>query len=211
MKRLRLRPGIARYCAECRHARFMDFCTAWRATKPGKGKSQRPKARSAIDDQLHSERVASDRSKRSFLAALDELPDTVFVTVPTWGEEAYMVWGDHLLAWSPGGYGDERPRPKGKEVRVLTPKSTVAVIRAGYVPEVHSVSEASSSSHPQSLALRESQSACCNPPLRLGEPNGKGQIPARFEELGLTPACVFLWNLRCRWWMATTSFFLRAN
>jgi len=126
-----------RPCAECRHTRFMDYCAAWRTAMPGKGKSQRPSA-IAIDDQLHAERVASDRSKHSFLAALDELPDTVFVTVPAWGEQAYMVWGDHLLAWSPGGYGEERPRPKGEEVRVLTPKSTVEVIRAGYVPEVHS-------------------------------------------------------------------------
>jgi hypothetical protein len=115
----------------------MDFCTAWKTAKPEKGKSQRPSAL-AIDDQLHAERVASDRSKLTFLAALDELPDTVFVTIPAWGEQAYMVWGEHLLAWSPGGYGEGPPRPKGKEVRVLTPKSTVAAIRAGYVPEVHS-------------------------------------------------------------------------
>jgi hypothetical protein len=126
-----------RPCAECRHAQFMAFCNAWRKAKPGKGKSQRPTA-TAIDDQLHTERVASDRSKRSFTATLDELPDAVFVTIPAWEEQAYMVWGGHLLAWLPGGYGKQRPRPKGEEVRVLTPKSTVEAIRAGYVPEVHS-------------------------------------------------------------------------
>jgi hypothetical protein len=82
-------------------------------------------------------RIPSDRFKRSFVAALDELPDGVFVTVAAWGEQAYLVWGHHLLAWSPGGYGERRRRPKDKEVKVLTPKSTVATIRAGYAPEIH--------------------------------------------------------------------------
>ena len=71
------------------------------------------------------------------MAALDELPDGVFVTVAAWGEQAYLVWGDRLLAWSPGGYGERRRRPKGEEVKVLTPPSTVKAIRAGYVPQIH--------------------------------------------------------------------------
>ncbi len=90
-----------------------------------------------IDNRLHAERVAPDHSKRSFPAALDDLPDGVFVTVPAWGGQTYLVWGGRLLAWSPGGYRERRPRPRGKGVRVLTPKSTVAAIRAGYIPEVH--------------------------------------------------------------------------
>jgi hypothetical protein len=130
-----------RPCAECRHARFMDFCNAWSTTRPGKIKAKRQSA-TAIDEQLHAERMNSNRSKRSFLAAVDELPDTVFVTVPVWGDQPYMVWGDHLLAWSPAGYGEHRRRPQGVEVRVLTPKSTVKAIRAGYVPEVHSSANA---------------------------------------------------------------------
>ena len=74
------------------------------------------------------------RSKRSYLADLDELPNGVFVT---WEENACLLWDDSLLLWSPGGYRERRPRPKGEQVAVLTPRSTVAVIRAGYVPEVH--------------------------------------------------------------------------
>ena len=125
-----------RPCAECRHARFLAFCNAWRSAHPGAGTSARPTA-TVIDDRLHAERLAPDRSKRSFVAALDELPDGVFVAVAAWGEQAYLVWGDHLLAWSPGGYGERRRRPKGEEVKVLTPPSTVETIRAGYVPEIH--------------------------------------------------------------------------
>jgi len=124
-----------RPCAECRHGRFIDFCNAWKVVHPGAGGSQRPTA-TEIDNRLHAERLNPDRSRRSFVE-LDELPDGVFVAVAAWGEQAYLVWGDRLLAWSPGGYGERRPRPKGQAVTVLTPKSTVGTIRAGYVPEIH--------------------------------------------------------------------------
>jgi hypothetical protein len=125
-----------RPCAECRHASFLDFCNAWGSAHPADGTSARPTA-DKIDDRLHAQRIASDRSKRSFVAALDELPDGVFVAVALWGEQAYLVRSDYLLAWSPGGYGKRRRRLKGEGVRVLTPKSTVETIRAGYVPEIH--------------------------------------------------------------------------
>src|SRR5436305_3846911 len=125
-----------RPCAECRHARFLDFCNAWGAAHPGDRTTARPTA-AAIDERLHAERLAPDRSKPTFAAALDGLPDGVLVTVPAWGGRAYLVRGDRLLAWSPGGYGARRRRPKGERVRVLTPASTVRTIRAGYAPQTH--------------------------------------------------------------------------
>jgi hypothetical protein len=125
-----------RSCAECRHARFLAFCYAWGAAHPDDAKSARPTAQE-IDDRLHAERVASDRSKDTFEAALGVLPDGVFVSVPAWGERAYLVRGDYLLAWSHEGYRDRRRRPQEEEVRVLTPPSTVKAIRAGYVPDLH--------------------------------------------------------------------------
>jgi hypothetical protein len=125
-----------RPCAECRHARFLDFCNAWKTAHPGNNVSARPIA-DEIDSRLHTERLAPGRTKRLCVAALDESPDGVFVTVAAWGGQAFLVWGDYLLAWSSGGYGKRRRRPKGEEVKVLTPKSTVGTIRAGYIPEIH--------------------------------------------------------------------------
>src|SRR5262249_2828593 len=87
-----------RPCAECRHGRFLDFCKAWKIVHPGEGGSQRPSA-DEIDNHLHSERVTGDRSKQSFMAALDELPDDVFVTVEAWGKQAYLVRSGFLLEW----------------------------------------------------------------------------------------------------------------
>jgi hypothetical protein len=132
-----------RPCAECRHGRFLDFCYAWGKVHPPADGSPRPIA-DDIDRRLHAERLADDRSKRVFRAALDELPDGVLVTAPGWGRQAQLVWGEHLLAWSPAGYGCRRPRAKGEEVNVLTPQSTVETIRAGYVPEVHPSAETQS-------------------------------------------------------------------
>lgn len=126
-----------RPCAECRHARFLDFCTAWGLAHPKHdGLRQRPRA-DTIDSRLHAERVASDRSKRTYRAALEELPDGVFVTLEEAGEPAFLVWENRLFPWSAGGYGRPRSRPRGVRAVVLTPPSTVATIRAGYAPEVH--------------------------------------------------------------------------
>jgi hypothetical protein len=128
-----------RPCAECRHGRFLDFCHAWRVARPAKAGLHRPTA-DEIDATLHAERVTAGRSKRLWQASLDELPDGVFVAVEAPGERAFLVRGGQLLAWSPGGYRERRPRPRGKTVNVLTPQSTVAAIRAGYFPEVHASS-----------------------------------------------------------------------
>src|SRR6266581_3229530 len=53
-----------RPCADCRHALFLDFCYAWVIAHPADSTSGRPTA-TMIDDRLHAERLAPDRSKRS--------------------------------------------------------------------------------------------------------------------------------------------------
>jgi hypothetical protein len=125
-----------RPCCECRRGRFLAFRDAWVA---GDREINGPEAIRAavIDDRLHAERVGPDRSKRTYTADIHELPDGVFVDLGGPDGGAHLIWGGDLLAWSPGGYTSRRPRPSGGMVTVLTPRSTVAVIRAGYVPEVH--------------------------------------------------------------------------
>lgn len=125
-----------RPCAECRYRRFLDFCNAWKSVHPGHAGTSRPTA-DEIDNRLHAERVAPDRSKRTYLATPDDLPDGTLVIDESQDGPAYLVWGNWLFEWSPGGYRQRRPRPRGAAVKVLTPRSTVAAIRAGYVPEIH--------------------------------------------------------------------------
>ncbi len=125
-----------RPCAECRRDRYLAFCRAWLA---GNQECRGPKGISAsvMDGRLHGERVGLGGSKRTFSARLEDLPDGVFVRLAGAPDQACLVWGGWLLLWSPGGYRQRQPCPRGEQVEVLTPRSTVAAIRAGYVPEVH--------------------------------------------------------------------------
>jgi hypothetical protein len=125
-----------RPCFECRRSRFLAFRDAWAAgSRPIKGSE--PIRAALIDDRLHAERIGPDRSKRIFTADIDELPDGVFVKLGVPDRDAWLIRGDDLLEWSPGGSTRRRRRPRGEAVSVLTPRSTVAAIRAGYVPDVH--------------------------------------------------------------------------
>jgi hypothetical protein len=125
-----------RPCAECRHTRFVAFRDAWAAGNPTFVAAGRAAA-DLLDARLHAERLGPDRSKPTFRAKLDDLPDGVFVLGKSDVATACLLWQDHLLVWSPGGYRRRAERRGSEEVEVLTPRSTVAAIRAGYIPHVH--------------------------------------------------------------------------
>ncbi|MFL5386060.1 MAG: hypothetical protein ACJ8GN_26395 [Longimicrobiaceae bacterium] len=115
-----------RPCAECRRPAFRAFLAAWAAGGPG-GLPSAP----ALDEVLHRERTSPP-----WRAPLGTLPDGAFVALPG-DPRPFLVLGDALLAWTPGGYTDRRARPSAT-VEVLTPRSTVEALRAGYRPVLHS-------------------------------------------------------------------------
>jgi hypothetical protein len=49
----------------------------------------------------------------------------------------WLVLGDVLLAWDPGGYQQRRTRTDRAKVTVLTPRATLATLAAGYQPHLH--------------------------------------------------------------------------
>jgi len=49
--------------------------------------------------------------------------------------EPWLVLGRELLRWTPSGYMHRRPRPSGGAL-LITPPTTVDVLRAGWVPVV---------------------------------------------------------------------------
>jgi hypothetical protein len=51
--------------------------------------------------------------------------------------QPYLVDANRLLPWSPAGYGAALPVSKRREAEVLTPRSIVAVLSAGYRPMLH--------------------------------------------------------------------------
>jgi len=65
------------------------------------------------------------------------LPDGVFVELEKEPATAWLLWNGELLEWQPEGYGERRVKPAGNVVTVLTPKSTVNAIAAGYYPQIH--------------------------------------------------------------------------
>lgn len=121
-----------RPCALCRHADYRKFVTLWHELHPGD-----PSGADALDARLHAERVEpGSRAQRRHEALFAALPDGAFVLHD---DAPYLVLGDRLLRWTPGGYLEPRPRPRGRAT-VLTPPSLVAVLDAGWqgvVPLLH--------------------------------------------------------------------------
>jgi hypothetical protein len=122
-----------RPCCECRRADFRRFQAVWRRAFPGADASA-----PAIDRALHRARV-EPRSRRQirFEAPLDDLPDGTFILLPDEPLAPLLVLGARLLPWHPAGYAPPRPRPVAIQALVLTPRPTVAVLRAGYTLGVH--------------------------------------------------------------------------
>jgi hypothetical protein len=126
-----------RPCAECRREAFNEFKRAWLQANPRLGHGARIKA-PELDRRLHAERVTRRREKVTHQAAIEALPDGVFILLPDAPEAAFLLWQGNLHRWSPAGYTGRRPRAGiVGQVDVLTPLSTVNAIAAGYTPAVH--------------------------------------------------------------------------
>ena len=101
-----------------------------------------------MDVALHAERVGAQGRKITYRAQLAALPDGTFVRLLDGNTaQPYLVDSNRLLPWSPAGYGPPLPAPKRREAEVLTPRSIVAVLSAGYRPMLHP-SAASSTDRP---------------------------------------------------------------
>lgn len=116
-----------RPCFECRRAEAIAFAESW-----ARASGRRPRA-AEMDAVLHGERL-DGRDKRTFRGSASELPDGTMIAVDG---AAYAVRGSAMLRWSPAGYAEERPRPAAGRVDVLTPRSIVAALGAGYRPHWH--------------------------------------------------------------------------
>lgn len=113
-----------RPCALCRHEDYRNFVTLWHKRRPG------DRGADAIDAHLHAERIDPEtRAQRQHRAELGRLPDGAFVLHDC---EPWLVLGDRLRRWTPGGYDRSIHRATGEAV-VLTPTSLVAVLREGWI------------------------------------------------------------------------------
>ena len=115
-----------RPCFECRRQDAMHFAALFSKKK------QRASA-AAMDAMLHAERLAG-QDKRMHRRGIDELPDGAMIARDN---EAFAVRGTHLLRWTPSGYAEAKPRPRHRDVDLLTPPSILAVLSRGYAPLWH--------------------------------------------------------------------------
>ncbi len=111
-----------RPCNRCRRGRLKQFKAAW--TKAGLGAN----TTGAMDDVIEPQRGRPHQAEAS------DLPNGTIVEV---GNAFFTLVDGRMLQWSTGGYENPPvPLPTGP-VTVLTPKSIVAAIQAGYEPELH--------------------------------------------------------------------------
>jgi len=133
--------------ALCRREDYVRLVAIWRDLHPEEVNA------AAIDARLQRERVApATRTQVHRDASIDELPDGSFVL--QWGEP-HLVLGEALLRWSADGYSTPVPRPAAGTVRLITPPSLVAVLRAGWRPLVPLF-------HPTALAPAEHGPRSCH-------------------------------------------------
>jgi hypothetical protein len=115
-----------RPCAECRNADYRSFLGLAGAAGAAE-----------LDGRLHAERLGGGVSgRRLHQRSYEELPDGAFILLE---DEPWLVLGDALRRWSPGGYTERRTRPRG-QATVITPPTTLGVLEAGWegsVPLLH--------------------------------------------------------------------------
>jgi hypothetical protein len=123
-----------RPCAECRRQRYNEFRAAWSAVNAGERDKQTVGA-DEMDRLLHAERAMRGGGKRTWLAALAQLPAG---TIVEHDGHPHLIWRGKLWPWTFAGYEDPVPMSAAAgEVTVLTPQSVVRVFESGFTPHVH--------------------------------------------------------------------------
>ena len=123
-----------RPCFECRRRDAEQFAMLWAHARGWPAPARAPE----MDLVLQAERVGRHGQKVTFMAQLGSLPVGSFIRLANAPEAVgYLVQEDRLLAWSPAGYGKSTPLNRRRQVEVLTPRSVVAVLSAGYRPMLH--------------------------------------------------------------------------
>jgi hypothetical protein len=109
-----------RPCGECRRHDYLAYRDATGATDVHE-----------LDARLHADRQAGPSR-----AQWRDLPDGAFALSP---DGPVLVVGDRIVAWDDAAYryGQAAPRPQAGRVDVLTPPTTLDVLRRGFPIQIH--------------------------------------------------------------------------
>lgn len=120
-----------RPCGECRRSSYEHYRATWTKARGGE-----PPSAKAMNRQLHSERIVRGSHRRRLHAERwRDLPDGAFVELDG---APLLVLGDAIVEWTREGYQAPRRRPTSGVATVITPPSSVAVLRAGYPLQIDS-------------------------------------------------------------------------
>lgn len=122
-----------RPCFECRRPDATRFLDLWRR---GGSRADAPldDLDAALNDDRRVPRSPLGTGKRAHRDLLGQVPDGGMVDLDG---DAWLVQGEHLRRWTSEGYTDVRPADPRRPAWVLTPPTTVFVLRAGYAPNLH--------------------------------------------------------------------------
>jgi hypothetical protein len=127
-----------RPCAYCQRARYDEFREVWARANPELASGPRPGA-DEMDAHLHRERLDANRQRITYPATLSTLPDATFVVHEN---KPCLVRGSRLFPWRPDGYGAATELPSDSHVMVLTPRSAVNTLAAGFEVQIDASAEA---------------------------------------------------------------------
>jgi len=117
-----------RPCAECRRGSYLSYRDAWAAAA-----GHRPSA-TDMNRQLHRERLFRGTHRRRFhQLPWATLPTGTFVLLD---HTPALIVDDHLSPWTPTGYQGRMPLPTSGTATVITPPSTITVLKAGYPVQI---------------------------------------------------------------------------
>lgn len=119
-----------RPCGTCRKAALRQFKECWKAAM---GMTAREAlSLKDLDQRLHEERTSGDLCSCN----IDTLPYGAMVLLTPNGTP-HLLWQGRLLEWSFDGYRSPKPIIASSTVSVVTPKSLIQVLQAGYPLIVH--------------------------------------------------------------------------
>ncbi|MFI5614828.1 hypothetical protein [Amycolatopsis sp. NPDC051903] len=116
-----------RPCGECRREDYVRYRDTWARLL----EVPPPSAR-AMNRQLHTERLAG-RRRRLHAMPWRDLPDGTFVLLD---DVPALVVDGGLTEWTTSGYGTRHRLPHEGTAQVITPPSTLAVLRGGYPVQI---------------------------------------------------------------------------
>ena len=121
-----------RPCFECRRDAANRFKAAWIKGNPRYGFDVKTPI-GKIDDIIHAERMAADKSKVTFKENPQKLPDGTFVL---YNDKRYLINQHKMYLWTPFGYEAGINLYAANKVEVLTPASIVNAFASGYIPQM---------------------------------------------------------------------------